>query len=222
MKIALSQSQTEPSFITRQGQKIPDVVTILKAVTPTPGLLNWYYEQGRAGKDPDAIIEHEKQIEIVTQFLCHCYLREDEPDLSAWQPEIVQTALTYHRNFVSFWGKAGLELISAGRHLGSENYEYSGIINCIARKKSAVYLINIKTRKPVEYSYWIESAAKRVLWDNAFPSTNNPEHINKEAIIRLSKEPGKWKIEIRDKTDREWAIFKSGLFLYDLIENKGN
>lgn len=220
-KVKLEKTKIHQKYLLADGREVVGVTTAL-GIMNKPALLAWAWAEGKAGRDFRKVKDQAADIGTLAHFLCECHLKGIEADTSEFSPADLSKAENAVIKFMTWWDKEGFTLVASESQLISEQLEYGGTLDIVAKDKEGVlHLIDIKTSKAIYEEYWFQVAAYRKLWNE----NNLPENLIKGAtyIVRIGKEANEDDFETPSRTDlsREFDVFLKCLALYKAVkENK--
>lgn len=198
------------------GNTIPSVTTVLSNVLAKPALLDWAWKCGKDGLDYRKVRDDAGSIGTLAHYLILCHFKNEKPDLSDYTPEQVSKAenslLKFHE-----WKKQNIvEPLWVEKPLISEEYQYGGTIDLLAKVNGQMCLVDFKSGKGIyeEMTYQL-AAYENLITENNPSGCYNP--LDKSMILRIGKDET-LDFEIKSWTDlhNEFEIFKNCLSIYNL------
>lgn len=192
------------------GIKVPGVTTIL-GVLNKPALLEWAWKLGKEGIDYKTVRDTAASIGTICHFMCECYLKGQEADLSEFPKDQVSLAENGFIKFLDYWEKSGFTVIETEIPLIHETLSFGGTLDIVCKDKEGRFvLLDLKTSKALYPEYWSQVSAYKKLWN-----LNNDDKIERNIIIRIGKEEIA-DLEIVEKNDLTiyWDLFEGALMVY--------
>jgi hypothetical protein len=208
------------------GTKGPGVTTVL-GIKNKPALVNWAYNQGKAGLDLHKVQQEAFDIGHCFHFMAECHAQGVEADLDCFCKDDIDKAESAFIKFLGWWEAEGLTTVSTEIQLYSTELGFGGTADLIAQDKTGRLLVaDYKTSKAVYGEYKCQVAALAWLHDNAdvqmvdgVPTkrTTPFEAIERRVVVRVGKEEtGDFEAhEVSDaETADRWEEFLACLQLY--------
>lgn len=217
-------------YKTSDGVKVPGVTTILSCISK-PQLVDWSAKVEREGilksvggfgaisietlekLIPEnyyykTIRDDAASVGTICHFMCECYLKNVEPDLSEFPKEQVSLAENGFIKFLEFWEKSGFTVIHTERPIVHLHLNYGGTldIECQDNDGNDV-LVDLKTSKAIYPEYWAQVAAYSRLRSSPF---------KRHFIIRIGKdESNDLQIVEENNLNIYWDLFMGALAVYN-------
>lgn len=172
------------SYKTSAGTKLPSVTTILSAMVPKPALVNWAYNQGKAGVPLYA--ERDKAGDIGTAV--HDAVEEYEfsgtlPQFDELARDSIPKAVSAFNAYRQWRSFSSFEVIAMEVPLVSERLGYAGTPDMIAKRGDKLCLLDWKTSNAIYPEYLMQLVAYGSLWQDLRGQT-----FQGYEILRLSKD----------------------------------
>lgn len=212
---------TRRIYKTQKGLKVPGVTTVLNILNK-PALLDWSAKEERKGVMdcllnkkimPDKyfytmIRDTSASIGTICHFMCECFLKGEEPDLSEFLPEEVEKAKNGFRKFVEYWNQSGFKILHNELALVDDEFEYGGSLDIVCTDKDGnIILLDLKTSKALYSEYWVQISAYRELYNN-----QNEKKITRCIIVRIGKEEvGDMEFQENNALDNYFDLFLGAL-----------
>lgn len=227
-------------YKTSDGVKVAGVTTIL-AVISKPQLIQWAAKEERDGilksineNDPlsdgfrygelDKFLPKKyfyetkrdtaASVGTICHFMCECYLKNVEPDLSEFPKEQVSLAENGFIKFLEFWEKSALEVLHTEHALVHPYSPFGGTLDAICKDKDGNHvLLDLKTSKALYPEMFAQLAAYRELWNQEYLED---ERIKRSIIIRIGKTEA-MDLEIREENSLKpyMDLFMGALAVYN-------
>ena len=176
-------------YFLKDGTRIPGTTTIIGRFKESAGLLQWAFQQGKAGK-AHLYEEAEKAADIGTtaHSMVEAHIKGLDPlsvlDTFAGDKEKVRSAFTAYLN----WERMTcLKIIECEVMLVSEQYRFGGTLDAIVEMDGKLSIGDFKTSNAIYQDHLIQIAAYRHLWNENFPDR---QITGGNHIFRFSKECG--------------------------------
>ena len=198
----------------KEGVRIPSVTTVISQWgIKTQALLHWAWNQGEQGIP----LYEKKEAEVGT--IAHAMIEADikgkDVDLSDYPVEMLEQANICYENFKTWKDKHNFNPIETEIRLISEEYQYGGTIDCIARVDGKLAIIDWKTGKEVYEDHIIQIVSYEKLWNENFPEylIDGGYHI-----LRTGKEIASFSYNWYGEFPGAWDAFLHLRALYDLAK----
>lgn len=199
------------AYVNSQGDKVPGVTTILGCLAK-PALIDWAWKLGKEGIDYKKVRDDAASVGTICHWMCECFLKNEEPDLSQFLTSQVALATNGFNKFIEFWKSAGLKIEHTEIQLVHDMFNYGGSIDCICRdQKGQLVLLDLKTSKAIYPEYWSQVAAYSALW-----SIQKDPGVSRHIIVRIGKEEAN-DLEVIEKNDLSHylRLFMGALMCYE-------
>lgn len=176
-------------YFLKDGSRVPGTTTVIGRFKESGGLLQWAFQQGKAGKS-HLYEEAEKAADIGTtaHSMVEAHIRRQDPaavlDAFPGDKDKVRSAFNAYLDWERM---TRLTIVEQEMQLVSEVHRYGGTPDAIGELDGKLVLLDWKTSNSVYQDYLIQLAAYRQLWDE-----NHPERplTGGNHICRFSKEHG--------------------------------
>jgi hypothetical protein len=216
-KVKLEKNRIHQKYFLSDGRECIGVTTALN-VMAKPALIHWSWELGKKGLDYRKVKEMAADAGTVAHFMCECFLKKQEPDLSDYSANDIAKAENAYIKFVSWWDSNGFELVASEAQLVSARHKYGGTIDIVAKDKEGVlHLCDIKTSKACYDEYYFQCSAYRELWNE---NKLDQQITGATYIVRIGKEadPDDFETPSRQNLDNEFQVFLNCLALYKSLQ----
>lgn len=144
------------------GTIVPGATTVL-GMLAKPALMHWSWQLGLEGLDYRKHRDKAADIGTLAHYLIQCDITGEEPDLTAYSPEMVDKAENCLISWYE-WRKSHkiIDAISE-KQMVSEQYGYGGTADCICYLNGIPTLLDFKTGKGIYPSMLVQLAAYRQL-----------------------------------------------------------
>lgn len=207
----LSATKAHTLYRKQDGTIVPGGSTICKVGEDQSHLISWAWNLGQKGEDYRKVTDFAADAGSVAHFLIQCGFEGEQPDLSDYSRSAIDVGSQIYDKFQRAWGDSQLEWVASEVQLVSENFNYGGTLDLIARDKSgALCLIDIKSQPRIYGSVYRQIAGYEYLWNEV-----KEEKLSKRVVFRHGKEDPD-DIEVRWLGDmtKHWEVFQSQLNLY--------
>lgn len=214
-KVKLEKTKIHQKYLLADGREVVGVTTALNVISK-PQLIQWAWNEGKAGRDFRKVRDAAADVGTLCHFMCECHLKGIEPDMSEFSSADVKKAENGFIKFVSWWDKNKFKLVASEKQCVSEKNCYGGTIDIIAEDETGMAcLIDLKTSSGIYDSMFWQVAAYRQLWDEI-----DSRKIIKVYIVRIGKDEKCEDFEVREKVDstHDFMIFLDALKLYNDIK----
>lgn len=221
-------------YKTSDGVKVPGVTTILATISK-PQLMPWCAKEERDGiigvinnlDDshlgegvlnvkkllPEKYFYETKRdtaasVGTICHFMCECYLKNVDPDLSEFPKEQVSLAENGFIKFLEFWEKSGFKVTETEWPLVHEDLKYGGTLDVTCKDgTNQNVLLDLKTSKAIYPEYFSQVAA----YSNLMAG-----HFKRHIIIRIGKDEAN-DLEIREENNLKpyMDLFMGALAVYN-------
>lgn len=198
-------------YLDAEGNKVPGVTTVLSSVAK-PQLIDWAHKLGLQGIDYKKVRDDAASVGTICHFMCECYLKGQEADLSDFPKDQVSLAENGFIKFLKFWEESGLKVEEIELQLVHPMFGFGGSLDCVCRdKKGNLVLLDLKTSKAIYPEYWSQVAAYSSLW----AIQKDPE-ISRHLIVRIGKDEA-MDLEVIEKNDLTayLRLFMGALMVYE-------
>lgn len=208
---------TSPYF-NKEGKKLPGTTTILGRWKESGGLLQWAFQQGRAGRNSlyeerDTAADVGTYIHALVEWHIEGEGAERPLPDSSLDKEAVAKGLKGYDNFLRWEEQSGLFVVSWEKPLVSEKYQYGGTPDGMFEFKGRIALGDWKSSKKVYTDNILQLAAYLILWEENFPEQPITDGAH---IVRFSKDYGDFEHRSFDNLDLEKKQFLLLREAYDL------
>lgn len=213
------------------GLKLPGVTTILNCISK-PQLMIWAAKEERKGVMycmlnnkiiPEKffytmISEKAADVGTICHFMCECYLKGCEADLSEFESDKLTMAKNGFNKFLEFWNREGLTVLSTEQALSDSALGYGGTLDIVCTDKEGKFvLVDLKTSKAIYSEYWAQVAAYRKLFD-----VNSINKISRCIIVRIGKEiADDLEVEEKNDLDKYYQLFDGARIIYNAQKDIG-
>jgi hypothetical protein len=199
---------TSPYF-NKAGKRLPGTTTILGRWKESGALLQWAFQQGRAGKN-SLYDERDIAADVGTYIhaLVEWHIEGEGPNRPVPDPSLdkdaVAKGLRGYDNFLRWEEQSGLFVVSWEKPLVSEKYQYGGTPDGMFEFKGRIALGDWKSSKKVYMDNILQLAAYIILWEESFPDQPITDGAH---IVRFSKDYGDFEHRSFDNLDLEKRQF---------------
>lgn len=194
-------------YFLADGSKVPGTTTIISRFKESGGLMQWAFQQGKAGKR-HLYEEAEKAADIGTHAhaLVEAHINGQPAPATPGnlKPEDAQKAQTAFSAYLTWAENFKVKIIAQETLLVSEKYRYGGTPDAIGIVGNSLALLDWKTSNSVYSDYLVQLAAYRNLWEE-----NHPEQpiTGGFHLLRFSKENGDFAHHYFPALDEAWRQF---------------
>ena len=171
----------------RKGGRLPSVTTIIKNIGwSTEMLMAWQNRMWEQGKDPRTVSKEACDIGTVTHELIEAHIyNQDEyiPGIDV-PNETVVSAMHGLKKYIEWEEEVDVEYLESELKLISEEHQYGGTADAVARIGDETVLIDFKTSKGVYDAHIIQLAAYKHMIEECMGYK-----IDRCIIIKIDKEP---------------------------------
>jgi hypothetical protein len=211
------------NYTNATGAELPSVTTIITLLDKGEGLIRWAHNLGKQGLDYETVRNEAANLGKLVHHMVENFLLGKKTDITGCDPVMLNRAAAYFQNFITWWSKAGLEVVCVEKKLISTKWAYGGTIDIVAKNAKGFYIIDLKTSGKVYDSYWLQLAAYKQLWDENFGTVLPQDKIRKCCIMHVGGEQGAYKPYTHDDVSKEFHAFCQLRILWDELEKlKGN
>ncbi len=190
---------------------VPGVTTVI-GLLAKPALINWAWRLGMAGEDMNKVRDLAANIGTCAHYLVECYLTGEEPETQHFTAFTLEQAVKLAASFKEWHGLQDVETLAVEEKVVSENWQFGGMIDWVAKLNGVVTLLDIKTSRGIYDEYRIQLAAYREAWNELHPKTP----VEKVVVIHLDKETFDLAIHPFSDLETEFEIFKHLRAIYVL------
>lgn len=167
------------------GARVPGVTTVLGMLNK-PALLRWAWQQGKDGKELEAVRQVAADIGTVGHALCEAYLRGMGFDAGNIAPEVLDKGETAFLRFLDFWQKEQLTVVATEQAMVSERMQVGGTLDVLAQRGDGrLVLVDLKTSKGIYDEMLIQAATYAAIWEECDEAARS---ISEVYIVRIGKE----------------------------------
>jgi len=196
------------------GKRLPGTTTVGGAFKPSiEGLLVWANRLGQDGKDLDDGRNTATEPGTLAHSKIDAYLHGQDPEAvdKGYPQDVIDKAQNSYLNF-HHWAKNNeLKPVSIEPNLVSEQYQYGGTPDLIARLHGKLAIVDWKTGRVYE-SVLLQLAAYNHLWFE-----NHGEHFEAFHILQIPRNADMPSFTHRfwgHLPDEAWACFEKLLSVY--------
>ena len=207
---------TQP-YKNADGKRVPGVTTVIGRFKDSGGLLWWAFEQGKSAERGEINTLYDKRDEAASlgttvHEMVEAHIDGVEyvidPDYTEEQIEKVWAA---YGAYFEWQKNCGMEFVAQEIPLVSEQHQFGGCPDAIARINGKLCLIDWKTSGGVYPDYLIQLAAYKQLWEEA-----GNEPIEGFHLCRFDKEYGDFAHHYFPELDDGWEQFKLFRAAYEI------
>lgn len=200
-------------YFLKDGSKVPGTTTIIGRFKESGGLLQWAFQQGKAGKTR-LYEEAEKAADIGTCAHGMVELRiKGSPDreiagyaeMTLPDPEMREKAWSAFSAYESWAKNFSVRVIDQEMPLVSEKYRYGGTPDAVGLIGNQLCLLDWKTSNSVYSDYLVQLAAYKNLWDENFPDRPIMGGCH---LLRFAKSYGDFAHHYFPNLDHAWRQFE--------------
>ncbi len=213
--MAKKERYTRPKTIYQLSSRriVPGVTTILDCASGKDKLMGMVKAAISLTKDGyDALKEWEALAEIgsATHERIRAHLRQEEPDLSFFSPNIVKASDVPFDSFLLWYIEHEVKLLAVEEPLVSEQYGYGGTLDLLALVDDVATLVDFKTGSVYDDAFVQSAAYRQLLTENGLPHAR--------AIILQIPRGKKEKFAVHDCDNwaHDFEVFLACLRLYQL------
>lgn len=200
------------AYKNKAGDRIPSVTTILAQWgIKTQPLLYWAWKQGEAGIP--LYEKKEAEVGTIAHMMIEADIKGKETDLSEFSVELLEQANICYENFKTWKSKHNFEPIDAEVKLISEEHQFGGTIDCVARIDGKLAIPDWKTGKEIYSDHILQIIAYEHLWNENFPDHPITGGYH---ILRTGKEIAMFDYRWYGEFPKAWKAFLLLRELYDL------
>ncbi len=193
----------------KNGKQIPGVTTIISRWKESGGLLQWAFQQGKAGK-LNLYDERDKAADAGTvahDMVFHDLHGGSEIDYARNTPDdVYEAGLNGYRNYKKWQRQTRMFILPLEDQLVDEEFEFGGTPDAAFEIDGELDVGDWKTSNGIYLDYIIQGAAYRRLWN-----VNKPAKVHMKGlhICRFSKEGGNFAHHYYDSAtlDVAWRQF---------------
>lgn len=205
------------------GRRVPSVTTILaqNGWNKRP-LMIWAHRLGLDGKSMDEAREAAADAGTCAHDLIECWIRKTTPDLSKYPTDILSKAMQCYENFISWQRKMAFEPLYPELELVSEDHQYGGCLDLVARIDGKICLFDWKSSEGVYPDYLMQAIAYKHLWDENASAMKGMglESLGKMKggiyLLQIRKESAAWANHWWEDCPPAWEAFMLLRRLYEL------
>lgn len=216
-KVPFHKTKAHQRYITASGEEVPGATAILGVMDKGPGLLSWAYNCGLKGIDYRKVKDEAASIGSLAHFMSECFLKGDEPDISAFSGQDIEKATQSFLKFKEWWEEEEMTLVHSELQLVHDKLRYGGTLDLVARdRKNRLCLVDLKTSKAV----YLDQYGPQVAGYDRLFQANRPGkefHFERWMIVRIGKQDaGDFEVRAINATSikRYWAVFDACRVLY--------
>lgn len=173
----------------KNDKRVPGATTVINASCGwgTQYLIRWAAEEAKEGRDPTKVRDKAADIGTIAHFMVEGHLVKFKPDLSDYpETEIVKANLAYEAYLEWEDQFKDFEFIESEIQLASEEHDYGGTLDLVAKINGKKTYIDFKTSKYVYAQHKLQSVAYVKLYNEHHPD----DPIVQIYILKISKEDG--------------------------------
>lgn len=198
------------------GTRVPGTTTIIGRFKDSGGLMQWAFQQGRAGA-PHLYAEAEKAADIGTlaHAMVEAHIKGEDPEgvFNGASEDHRAKARNAFSEYLEWAAQTDVRITEQEMHLVSEEHRFGGTPDAIGVIGNSLCLLDWKTSNAVYCDYAIQLAAYRHLWDE-----NHPEQplTGPSYLLRFSKNYPDFEARKFGDLSEAWELFKLYRRAYDL------
>ncbi|NDC23487.1 MAG: hypothetical protein EBZ49_05085 [Proteobacteria bacterium] len=213
--VKLDLDEPHQKYFLKCGTEVDGTTRALKYI-PKDALIGWAYKLGKQGKDMNAEKGNAAKIGTIAHFLIQCDLMGWEPDLSACDGILVQSAQIAFKAYREWFSKAGLRPLAVEAQLVSHCYRFGGTIDLIGiDQHEELTLVDFKTSGGLWQDYLFQVSAYANLWEENFRRLP----IQRLLLVRLDKETGEHETKSLTEWRRHWEVYVALLRLAKRVKD---
>ena len=196
------------------GERVPSVTTVLNQWgIKTQPLVYWAWKQGERGVS--LYEKPEADVGTIAHMMIDADVKGKEADFSRFPEELIEQARTCYKSFEQWQKRHQFQPIETEISLISEQHQYGGTIDCIARIDGELSIVDWKTGKDVYEDYIIQIVSYEKLWNENFPDHPITGGYH---LIRTGKEIVSFDYRWYQEFPHAWEVFLKLRELYDLAK----
>lgn len=203
------------------GTRVPGTTTIIGRFKDSGGLLQWAFQQGKAGKR-HLYEEAEKAADIGTcaHGLVELHINGrslddmiDYAQTTLPTSEMRDKAWSAFRAYEAWASNFKVKIIAQETQLVSEKHKYGGTPDAIGLIGNQLALLDWKTSNSVYSDYLVQLAAYRQLWEENYPEQPITGGFH---LLRFAKTHGDFAHHYFPNLDNAWRQFLLFREAYDI------
>jgi len=194
----------------KDGTRVPGVTTIL-SVLNKPALVKWANNLGLQGIDSSKYVDDKAAIGTLAHQMIADHLRKVDTDTSDYTAKQIDQAENSVLSYLEWEKNKVIEPILIEEPMVSEEWDYGGTIDCLAKIDGVLTLLDFKTGKAIypEMFYQL-SAYSELLWEHGHV-------LDASMILRIGRDATEgFEVVKRDSLIKELDMFDHCLAIYNL------
>lgn len=173
-------------YYNKKGKRLPGTTTIIGRFKESEFLIKWAWEQGRDGLDYRRTRDKAGDSGTVTHELVDAHIHSRPPNIELYPQDIRDKGQVGFQGYLKWRETVDIEVVETEMQLVSEEFQFGGTPDCVARIDGELCMLDWKTSKRVYLDHLIQLAAYKILWDeNRAAMITGPFHL-----LRFDKETG--------------------------------
>jgi hypothetical protein len=202
-----------PLYRNRHGHVIPGVTAVIDQLGwSKEGLLRWATNLAAQGLDPDKVRDHAADVGSLAHHFIHCHLAGRPAVTATSTPVVVEKAWSCFQGFLNWQAAHQLELLGTELEVVSEEYQYGGTLDLVARVDGVLSIVDFKTGSGVYPEHRIQLAAYGQAWTEMHPD----QPIQGFHLLHLDREKYGFRHHWYPELEHAFAIFRHLRAIYDL------
>jgi hypothetical protein len=201
----------------KDGIVVPSVTTIIggQLAWNKNVLIAWAKRTAASGEDPDKVRDKSADIGTIAHYLIECKLLGTEPELGDYATNDIEMAKNAFNAFSKWWEAKDFAFLQSELPVVSEQYQFGGTIDLLAKHGDDVILIDFKTSNGVYKEHLVQVAAYTEAYVETFGD------LKDVYILQLSKDSDSFSEHYvsKEKINLCWEAFMYARYLHD-IEGK--
>lgn len=194
----------------KDKKRVPSVTTILSEINK-PFLMIWANKLGLQGIDSTKYVDDKAMIGTLAHYLIESFCKKEKPNFTQFDctDSQIEQAKACARKFLEWKAEHEFEPIENELQLVSEEFQYGGTIDCIAKVDGLITLIDFKTCASIhDEALWQTSAYKQMAEEHGYK-------IEKVIILRIGRDLNEgFEEKTNDLLEECFRVFLCALNLY--------
>ena len=178
----MKKARAHTRYELKSGTYIPGTTTIT-GLENKPFLVAWANRLGLEGINSNKYVDELATIGTLAHYLIECQLKNEEPDISDYTPNQLETASNPVKKFNNWLDNNKFEFISSELQLVSEKHRFGGTIDLYCKLNGKLTLIDLKTSKACYPEHYTQVCAYEQLM------IENVHTIEDVRILRIGRDP---------------------------------
>lgn len=205
--------RAKSTYKTTSGELVPGVTTIL-GLRAKPALIEWGFRIGKQNPNLNSLREYADDLADIgtcVHYLLDCHLRNVDPDLGDFSPNVVEASKTATRKYFDWSGGKKIDVVYADLEMVSDQHRFGGKLDVFADIDGRRTVLDFKTGKHIytEHLYQVAAYAEML--------RERGERVDEIRILQIGRSGSEGFSErVLSDWQNHWLAFLALRQLYDI------